>query len=145
MNSRKKKPVYCFNNDKIYPSIIQASKELGIDYPSIGQCCRGNRSSVKGYVFCYPEQRDNYEFRKDKRHTNGAKRKKSIVVIKKLGNIPPYDFCSKLYFNSITEASKVLDIPMASISANLQNRTKTCHGYIFQYYEPERSEQNVGV
>lgn len=48
-----KRKVYCFQTSKTYPSIMQASAELGIHASGIGRVCRGEQKQTKGYTFKY--------------------------------------------------------------------------------------------
>ena len=52
-SNAKKREVYCFQTNKTYPSIIQASAELGIHASGIGRVCRGEQKQTKGYTFKY--------------------------------------------------------------------------------------------
>ena len=52
IESRRKK-VKCINNDKIYDSVCEASKELGIKQQYISRVCLGYRKQTKGYSFIF--------------------------------------------------------------------------------------------
>lgn len=45
--------IVCVETGKVYRSIAEASRELGINTTSIGDCCKGKIKSVKGYHFEY--------------------------------------------------------------------------------------------
>lgn len=47
------KQTYCFNNNKIYESALQAAKETGVCSTEVSRCCTGKIESTKGYRFCY--------------------------------------------------------------------------------------------
>ena len=50
-NNPKAKKIYCYNNDKIYSSIKEASLELNISEPMIIGVIKGKYTSTKGYYF----------------------------------------------------------------------------------------------
>ena len=50
---RTRKPVYCVELDKTFPSVIATSKELGLDLGGVYYCCRGMIETVKGYHLQY--------------------------------------------------------------------------------------------
>lgn len=53
VSKSKNKPCICIELDKIYKSPLVASKELGIHYSRVTQCCRDCDKSVNGYHFKY--------------------------------------------------------------------------------------------
>lgn len=52
-NSTRKKKIICINNEKIYNSLNDASRELGISSKGISRVCTGCRKQYKGYKFRY--------------------------------------------------------------------------------------------
>lgn len=48
--------VLCLNNDMLYDTITQASKELNLDGSSISKVCRGKINQTKGYKFKYVKE-----------------------------------------------------------------------------------------
>ena len=51
--THKKKPIYCFETNKVYESIQNCSKELQIDATAICAVCKNKHKHVKGYHFKY--------------------------------------------------------------------------------------------
>ena len=49
----KKKPVYCYETDKVYESIQNCAKELNIDATSVCAVCKGKHKTVKNYHLTY--------------------------------------------------------------------------------------------
>ena len=47
----QKKPVFCFNNNTIYESMIKASKELKVNIQGIRDVCNGKKNHVKNLKF----------------------------------------------------------------------------------------------
>ena len=45
--------VICLQNNKVYKSLTEASKELNVSSPNIVKVCKGQRPHTKGYVFRY--------------------------------------------------------------------------------------------
>lgn len=52
-SGKPKKKVLCVELDKIYNSISEADKELGISFKNISACCRGKRQKAGGYHWRY--------------------------------------------------------------------------------------------
>ena len=48
--------IICLENDKIYKSITEASKELNVATANIVKVCKGERKHTKGYTFRYIEE-----------------------------------------------------------------------------------------
>ena len=48
--------IICLENDKIYKSITEASKELNVETANIVKVCKGERKHTKGYTFRYIEE-----------------------------------------------------------------------------------------
>lgn len=53
VNARK--PVYCVELDKTFPSSNAAAKELDLDQGTISKCCNGKRKSTGGYHWRFAE------------------------------------------------------------------------------------------
>lgn len=49
----KRKPIYCFTNNKKYSSIMEASRDLNIDFRQIQAVACGKRLHCKGFKFKY--------------------------------------------------------------------------------------------
>lgn len=47
----KSKAVYCHNNDKTYPSMNEASRQLGLKQSHISNVCNGIAKHTKGFIF----------------------------------------------------------------------------------------------
>ena len=52
-NDYKRKPVYCFELDKVFDGIDIAAKELGLTATNISNVCRGVQKTTCGYHFKY--------------------------------------------------------------------------------------------
>lgn len=52
-NYPKKRKVYCEEFDKIFDSVQQCSKELGIPATNISKLCGGRGKTLKGYHLKY--------------------------------------------------------------------------------------------
>jgi group I intron endonuclease len=57
------KPIYCYEMDKIYQTITEASNELNVSISAIGKCCNGTygQDSVKGYHFRYATEEEKWK------------------------------------------------------------------------------------
>lgn len=58
----KSKPIFCHENNKIYISQTQASKELNINDGNIGKVARGLYKHTHNYTFSYPTQEQIEEY-----------------------------------------------------------------------------------
>ncbi len=47
------KQIVCLTNNKEYPSVTAAAKELGLETTNISKCCKGVFKQTKGYTFKY--------------------------------------------------------------------------------------------
>lgn len=54
-DAHKKKPVYCVELNRVFPSIQECGRQMNIDATSICACCRGRFKSIKGYHFNYAD------------------------------------------------------------------------------------------
>lgn len=54
------KPVLCIEKDIIYPSQIEAGRQLGICHRHINDCCKGRRNTTGGYHWKYAKQGGDY-------------------------------------------------------------------------------------
>ncbi len=52
-DSHEKKKVYCYETDKVYPSIQECGRQLNIYATAICACCKGRHKSTHGYHFRY--------------------------------------------------------------------------------------------
>ena len=59
LREKQKKIVFCFESGKIYPSIREAAKELGVSAGNIIAVCKGERKQTGGYHFRYAEKEEN--------------------------------------------------------------------------------------
>ena len=55
LREKQKKLVFCFENGKIYPSIHEAARELGVSTGNIVSVCKGERKQTGGYHFRYAD------------------------------------------------------------------------------------------
>ena len=54
------KPVLCVEKGIIYPSQIEAGRQLGMCHRHINDCCKGRRSTTGGYHWKYAKQGGDY-------------------------------------------------------------------------------------
>ena len=56
LHSNPKRPILCVELNKVYESIMDASRELNLFPGDIGQVCKGNHKTCGGYTFRYLEE-----------------------------------------------------------------------------------------
>lgn len=54
-NNSMSKPIMCVELGTLYPSLHEATRQLGIDASNISACCRGKYKTTHGYTFRYVE------------------------------------------------------------------------------------------
>ena len=113
---KNKKKVICLETQVIYNSTCECSDMLNISRSDIRKVCNGERIKAKNLTFRFIE---NGEI-KEVNPTNKAK--KRILCIN-----------TNKEYESITEASKELNVKHQHISAILNGRQKTTKGYSFKY------------
>lgn len=107
---------------QIFESISSASKELNINKGNIDSCLANKRHTASGFYWLYEEE--SIEDLKAKNKI--SKNSKEIEAIDiESGEI--------LKFNSITDASKILNIDRSTIILILKNKTKNPRKYDFKY------------
>jgi len=58
-NAKKgQKPIKCLNNEIIYPSIVIAAQELGLDRQTISRVLKGKCKNTKGFSFEYADKKE---------------------------------------------------------------------------------------
>lgn len=120
------KPVIQFdkNMNKIdeFNSISEASKKTNIRDNDISSCCKKKQKTAGGFIFFYKNEYDEKENYKLIYKTKAIK----VLQLDKNNN--------KLNeFNSITEASKKLNISDSNIISCCKGKRKTASGYKFTY------------
>lgn len=127
--------IICLNNNKIFKSLTQASKEYGILTSAICQSCKNKKKSCNGLVFRYyddylnmskEEIKEAIEESKKNQWDNATEAKhKKIVCLDE-----------RKVFNSIKEAAEYYNIKCRSgISQCLVGRCKTYEGHTWAYYD----------
>lgn len=117
------KPVYCYENDRVYKSCAEAADKLHVSRSLITMCCQGKIHSVLGRHFCYLSDKD------DKIN--------NPEWFARAGNFKPLKAHNPLtgetlYFKSRMEASKTLNIPNCGISSAITGHLKQTHGWLFE-------------
>jgi hypothetical protein len=106
--------VECIETGEIFYSASEAGRVKNLSSSIIYKCCSGKTSNYNGFHWRFTNT--GYFSRKDK------------IICKTTNEI----------FDSIREASRILNISRSSIQDNLKGRTKTCHGLVFEYCGPKK-------
>lgn len=132
------------NPDKItrFDGRIQAAKELGILQNSISACIKDKKLRSRGLAFIdareveVQKEDGTYELDMDK-YKEALRLLKVARVESKPGNknaVYTFDEFEKWSrFDSVTEASKELEIPRNSINFSIQGKPEVTNGHIFFY------------
>ncbi len=111
---------------KEYPSIIEASKSLGVTSSNITVVAKGGLKTAYGYQWSY-DKKDLLEPVKSRRYRTGESNSKKVLQTdKNTGKIIKE-------FKSISDAGKSLGKKHTLISMNCTGRNKTAYGYIWKY------------
>lgn len=115
---------------KIWDSIREAAKELGINDKHIPSACSGKRRTVGGFMWRYYEDTlgESIEFPKRKRNPDKwfNSHRKSILQFDLDGN-----FIRQ--WGSALEASTTLNISTGQLCDTCKGKHKTAKGYIWRY------------
>lgn len=126
-------PVYCYELDKLFPSMDDASSELGLFKSQICLCCQGKAMNAGGYHFCY--LKDVAEFKEYineiKAREHGHRRVRAIRV----------DTGEEIIFSSRKEASNALNIPDSYISNIIAGRNYQTRGWTFVDDTPKKFKE----
>lgn len=115
------RPVYCFENDQLYSSCVEAAEDFEVSKSSVTQACK-NGSTIRGCHFCYEE--DIEKKRSDKFWLNGSHGYKPLIAIDPDGN--------RFFFKSRREASDFIGIPLCGISSVINGHLEHTHGWRFK-------------
>ena len=117
-----KRKIICIETNKIYDSIIEASKDVKISNGVINACCRGKIHTASGFHWKYLEDYEEHNGIFDFENENKIKRK---IVCVETGE----------KFDSISEASKKYGISQSNISLCCNGKIETSKGYRWRYLE----------
>lgn len=123
--------IYCVELDMYFDTIKQASEILGCDRNNISSVLRGKSKTAGGYHFIYANE-------VNEENINKVMSQEKYTSIKGKNNPRATKvYCVELnmYFDTITEASKIIGCDKANISAVLKGKNKTCGGYHWLYAE----------
>ena len=107
-------------NQKIFFDASKDAERAGFNQGLISECLRKKRIKHKGYYWFYKKDYDNNNIQLKERKT----KKMPVVAIGKDGK--------KLFFNSITEAKKQLNMAGNNIQKAI-NSNGNCYGYKWAY------------
>lgn len=123
-----KSKIVCLDNGKIYKSPKEAQEDLGISSTAIREVCTNKYKYACGLHFIYEDELNKYS--KEEIHNilkckpQYSTKKKKVICIE----------TQKIY-NSITQASKELNVNSGYISSHLHNKYDSVKGYHFKYVE----------
>jgi hypothetical protein len=121
---KRTRPVYCFQNGKVYDDVIQASKDIGIHKDGIHKHLRGERDHTQGHTFEFFDENKVYPLLPlhDKAGNTNSIRKPIVC-----------DQTGKIY-QSLSEAAKELGLRSSGISAFLTGRTSYVGNHLTFHY-----------
>lgn len=112
---RKTRPVINLDTKKVYPSIKDASEELGLQKSKITLVCRGQRKTTGGYRWAYYE---------------GPLFDSVDTVTIRVQNMDTGEV-----FDSVNDAARYVKCDSSTISKVCKGKNKTAGGYRWRYYE----------
>lgn len=125
------RPVYCLELNTFYRSTEDAAKAIGVSRTSITAICKGRAPSIHGIHFCYSEDKKKYD--EDPSlwpiGKNGAILGKNIVT------------GEERIFKNRNEAAKVLSLSLSEMSAVINGKRRTTHGWTLNHYIPIHREE----
>ena len=119
---------------RMWNSVNQVATAFGVPHSTIHSCIRGKRLSVKGRIFLQGLDKVEDRMLSIQKEKERQEFVKSIEEeYKKTCQISVYtssgEFLRPCY--SITEASKIYDVPKASIDSNLRGKASVTNGLCF--------------
>lgn len=134
-NNPNGKQIYCIELDQYFDSITEASGIIGCSYSGISKVLCGEQKTTYGYHFIYANEVNEENINKvmsEEYNTHGNGKQIYCVELDR-------------YFNSITEASKILECSMQNISAVLNGKSKTAYGYHFVFAKDMEQNNNIAI
>jgi hypothetical protein len=129
-SNKASKKIICYDLEgnfiKIYESILDASKELGVNRATISDCLEGKYKRAKEYMFKPYEE--NYPLKIEKYSLN--RNCKKVLCYNLDGSF-------KEIFNSISEASRKLNIDNTAIELSIVNENCRAGNYMFKEYSDD--------
>lgn len=119
---RTNKQIICIETKKIYDSMVEASKELGILPSELSRCCSNSALTAKGFHWSYLKNyNENYKIKEKLIPKHGMK----------------CVFCSETQktYSSIAEANRDTGVDISSIIKVCKGKAKTAGGYHWEYVE----------
>jgi group I intron endonuclease len=126
------KPVIQYSLQGLYikewNTIAEAGRALRIDYTRIPVCCKGRIKSSNGYIWRYKEGETPLKISPGRVQQEARIEKRFVAVsqFNKKGDL-------LAEWNSIKEASNMLQIGRTNISSCLKGNSKTAGGFIWKY------------
>jgi len=117
INIKKGIKVFCEQNGKVYNSLYAISADLGVNGTHVKKQLDGIISHIKGYSFLY--------------YKKGMDLKKK--PFHKLSKIPVLCITNGIVYESLTKASKSLNIDIRKIKEVCENKRESYKGLKFQY------------
>lgn len=118
--AHKRRSVHCYELNKTFSTIAEASIFTGIPATQISTTCQGRQKTAKGHTFCYVENKSEINLTKNKE--NKAHRKVYCYELDKV-------------FANAREAARELNIPDAGIRHVCAGKQNTHMGYKWCFAE----------
>lgn len=121
--NKTSKPIVELKTNKKYESIMEAARDLNLNFSHIAAVCRGTRNSTGGYMFRFLDKNGNI-IETDRPEINRARR----IRNKTTGKI----------YESFKEIEQDLGhkIDSGCIIKNIKGKTKTSYKYEWEYLDP---------
>ena len=152
LNNEKKSPLvnpvreYTLDGEfiRIWNSINQIATAFGVSHSAIHSCIRGKRLSVKGRIFLQGlDKVEDRLFLIQKEKKRQELIKSAEEEYKKTCQINVYtssgEFLRSCY--SISETSRIYDIPKGSIESNLRGKASVTNGLCFLYNDEDITDR----
>lgn len=125
-NNQSKK-VICIETKVIYPNEIAAAKAVNKTQEAIAACCNRTITTCAGFHWAFLKDYDENWSPRENIQKNYSKVRKAIICVE-----------TGQEFESITAASKELNICRNTINRSCKSPTHTAGGYHFKYKESEK-------
>lgn len=118
---------------KIWNSIVEAERELGLTEYSISRCCNDVHTTTGGFIWRYYGEELTQEYISQCNRPHNEKR------------VVQYSLSGELIriFDSIIQAERELGISHSHISSCCNDEKKTIGGFIWRYYGEELTQEHI--
>ncbi len=125
------KPVICIETLNTYESVVEASRQVGVNHPHISDCCNDIRITVGGYHWQYYDKEKGLDYYKNLTFRTQKFRDVAVICLETLQ-----------VYKSATEAAEKIGVNVrCHISSCCKGNRNIAGGYHWCFYDNEKPLQ----